>query len=337
MHLYSKLIELDLVTSNYQLADSYQERSLLQSQQVVFEQEATAQIAVKSLYCSGLYIQETHLKTEVALTEEFLTSGPHIRYFFYLNGNTNVKNGAGNQHYGHELGMLQHNYLDETGGGGTIHIPRGDEVHYLVVKMSKAFYTEITKDLAWIRSDRFHQYVMSGPPANHANETYFMTSDIQDILHAVLQTESMGEYAFPFINIKLQELLFQIFMLRNRQTDQQKVDQNTIKTLEKVRAYLMLNFDNPPTIPNLARLFGINEKKLKQNFKGLYQKTIYNFIIECRMKKAVELLRKDYNVNELAVLLGYQSVSHFIKVFKQHFQCTPKEYSQRHQQRTHRS
>lgn len=329
MHLYSKLIELDLVTSDYRLSDPYQEISSIQSHDVLFDQEAVGQIAVKSLFCSGLYIQETRMKTEVAMTEEFLTSGQHVRFFFYLNGNTNVKNGAGNENYGHELGMLQHNYLDQQGGGGLIHIPGGDEVHYIVVKLSKAFYHSLLGKESWMSDDSFHQYVLSGPPRNRPNETFFMTADILDILRSLLQAERLNQYAFPFIAIKLKELFFHIYLLRNVQTEQQRVDQTTIKILEKIRAYLTLNFDNPPTIPNISRMFGIHEKKLKQDFKRLYNKTIYGFIIECRMKKAVQLLKKDYNVNELAVLLGYQSVSHFIKVFKRHFQCTPKEYSQR--------
>lgn len=264
------------------------------------------------------------------MTEEFLTSGQHVRFFFYLNGNTNVKNGAGNENYGHELGMLQHNYLDQQGGGGLIHIPAGDEVHYLLVKLSKVFYQNLLATESWMSDDSFHQYVLSGPPSNRPNETFFMTADILEILRSLLQAEHLGRHAFPFIKIKLKELFFHIYMLRNVQTERQRMDQTTIKTLEKIRAYLTLNFDNPPTIPNISRMFGINEKKLKQDFKRLYSRTIYAFIIECRMKKAVQLLKKDYNVNELAVLLGYQSVSHFIKVFKLHFQCTPKEYSQRH-------
>lgn len=330
MHLHSKLIELDLVTSDYRLADHYQAASQIQSNEINFDQEAVGQIVVKSLFCSGLYIQETRMRTEVAMTEEFLTTGQHIRFFFYLSGKTNVKHGAGNENYGHELGMLQHNYLDEQGGGGVIHIPDGDEVHYIVVKMSKSFYQSFLGKEDWMRDDSFHQYVLSGPPGNRPNETFFMTADILEILNAILQSEPLGRYAFPFVKIKLRELFFRIFLLRNVQTEKQRVDQATIKTLEKIRAYLTLNFDNPPTIPNLSRLFGINEKKLKQDFKRLYNQTIYAFVIECRMKKAVELLKKDYNVNELAVLLGYQSVSHFIKVFKRHFQCTPKEYSQQH-------
>lgn len=336
MHLYSKLIEPDLITSNYRLSDSYQANSRMQSNQITFDQEGVGQIAVKSCYCSGFYIQETQMKTQAAMTEEFLTTGQHIRFFFYLNGNTNVKNGAGNENYGHELGMLQHNYLDEQGGGGSILVPAGDQVHYIVVKMSRAFYLNVVDQEAWLNNDSFHQYVASGPPKNRPNETYFMTADMLEILRAILQSSGLDEYAFSFIRIKLKELLFHIFMLRNMQTDKHRLDQNTISTLEKIRAYLTLNFDNPPTIPHLSRMFGINEKKLKQEYKRLYNQTIYAFIISCRMKKAVELLKKDYNVNELAALLGYQSVSHFIKVFKQHFQCTPKEYSQKHKSAGHR-
>lgn len=90
--------------------------------------------------------------------------------------------------------------------------------------------------------------------------------------------------------------------------------------------------DNPPTSAELAKIFLMNEKKLKQNFKSIYGTTIYAFVVQIRMEKAKKLLLENYNVNELAILLGYNSVSHFIKVFKNYYGYTPKEALNRFQE-----
>ena len=276
-------------------------------------------------YAPGLFIQETQIQTEQAITDDFLTSGQHIRFFFYLKGHSTVEKGAGNINYGHAPGMMQRNYLDAKGGGSLIRIPAQDDMEYVVIKMSKDFYTQLLKEECWIDTDAFHQYILAGDPENRSNETFFLDMKTLQILQDLLHTEHPPQYQYHFLRLKLRELLFNIHQLAELGSSNPAQHAIAIDSIEKVRSYLLLHLDNPPKLTELAKLFMLNEKKLNRAFKAQYGCTIYAFVIEARMQKAKNLLLANHNVNELAMLLGYQSVSHFIKVFKSYHGCTPGE------------
>ncbi|MGH8236749.1 MAG: helix-turn-helix transcriptional regulator, partial [Steroidobacteraceae bacterium] len=78
-----------------------------------------------------------------------------------------------------------------------------------------------------------------------------------------------------------------------------------LNRIYEARDYLAQHFIAPPTIPQLARMVGINQTKLKAGFKQVLGLTIYQYILERRMTIASELLReRDHNVTEIAYRVG---------------------------------
>ena len=95
------------------------------------------------------------------------------------------------------------------------------------------------------------------------------------------------------------------------------------KKLAETKSYLIDNFAGPPTIKQLARIVTLNEFKLKNYFKEVFQITIHSFIIKLRMEEANKILAEDHTVNEVALKVGYRSVSHFISMYKSYYGKTP--------------
>lgn len=327
MHIYSRIVEVDKELCNIIIPDAYQENAPLSSYAVEYDDQEQVGFKVRAIHMPGFHIQDTKITAHKTVADEFFTTGQHVRFFFYLKGQTNVENGAGNQSYSHDVGMLQRNFLDEFGGGGIVHIKENDETMHIIVKMSRAFYINLLQGESWIGDDAFHQYILSGQPENRPNQTFYIDLNMLRILQDILNSTEIQNNAYHFLKIKLRELLFSIHQLTNfgPALQSQPSDGSAMDTLEKIRAYLSLHLDNPPSLPELSKRFMLNEKKLKQEFKRLYGTTIYAFVIQERMEKAKKLLMEDYNVNELSTMLGYQSVSHFIKVFKSYHGHTPKE------------
>ncbi len=84
---------------------------------------------------------------------------------------------------------------------------------------------------------------------------------------------------------------------------------------------------DPPSLFELSRKVGINDNKLKKNFKLIFNNTVYGYLNNKRMIKASELLLNgDLTVQEVAFNVGYKHVGHFSKKFKQHYLCSPKYY-----------
>jgi len=330
MRLFQKIEELEYSYYNVSVEDSYMENTDLCIEENNFEEKDNIKINTKTMYTSGLHIFEGHMKTNRKLEITWQTEGLHVRFFFHLGGQSRVENGAGNESYQHKIGMMQRNFLDTVGGGGRLYLESSEGINHLIIKMSLPFYTNLVKSESWIENDSFHQYILSGKPENKPNETLYTDLRMLQILDDIRHCDDIDNHRYHFLKLKLRELLFSIHQQSNYGSGTHLASQDH-HNLDKVRSYLLHHLDNPPTSAFLARKFMMNEKKLKQDFKNTYGKTIYAYVVHSRMEKARKLLLEQYNVNELASLLGYQSVSHFIKVFKAHYDDTPKEMLKKYQ------
>ncbi len=95
----------------------------------------------------------------------------------------------------------------------------------------------------------------------------------------------------------------------------------------KAKAILDANLENPPSILELARLVGVNEFKLKNGFRQVHGTTPYKYLSDQRLEMARSLLsERRMNVTEAAVAVGYSSLSHFAKIFREKFGVNPHEY-----------
>ncbi|WP_240609338.1 helix-turn-helix domain-containing protein [Flavipsychrobacter stenotrophus] len=77
------------------------------------------------------------------------------------------------------------------------------------------------------------------------------------------------------------------------------------------------NDGRPPTIRELSRMVAMNECYLKKGFKALTGKTIHEYQQEIRINKAKDMLKvRGISVTDVALTLGYSSISHFSTAFK---------------------
>lgn len=85
----------------------------------------------------------------------------------------------------------------------------------------------------------------------------------------------------------------------------------------QAKTLLDQHLDKPITIKELSRKVAMNECYLKKGFKALTGKTIHEYQSSQRIDKARALLQQDgYSVSEVAMELGFSSISHFSTAFK---------------------
>ena len=131
---------------------------------------------------------------------------------------------------------------------------------------------------------------------------------------------------------KVYELL-SLYFNRNEEADIEQcpflVDEENVAKLKKAKDIIIANMAEPPTLQELSETIGLSLKKLKEGFKQIYGDTVYGFLFDYKMEVARKLLESDdYNVNEVALKVGYSTASHFITAFKKKFGTTPKKYIQ---------
>jgi AraC family transcriptional activator of pyochelin receptor len=109
-------------------------------------------------------------------------------------------------------------------------------------------------------------------------------------------------------------ILDDYFNASRRQTAYKCPFLNQKENVTKVRdakEYLISDLQNSPTIKELAKYVALNEHNLK----------------DYKMSKARELiLKREFQIAEIADQLGYTNVSHFIDAFKKKFGVTPKKF-----------
>jgi len=105
---------------------------------------------------------------------------------------------------------------------------------------------------------------------------------------------------------------------------QQRVARDRV---EAVRARLRKDLTRVPSLEELAREVGCSPFYLSRTFSKETGQTIPQFVRQLRMAHAAELLKTGrYNVTEVALEVGYHSLSHFSQAFHQAFGCCPGLY-----------
>jgi AraC-like DNA-binding protein len=100
-----------------------------------------------------------------------------------------------------------------------------------------------------------------------------------------------------------------------------------VERLYLARRIMMDHMQDPPTLTELAREVGLNEKKIKTGFRTLFGTTVYGFLQTHRIETARGLmLSKGMGVSEAAWAVGYVNVSHFGAAFRKHLGVLPGDY-----------
>ena len=98
--------------------------------------------------------------------------------------------------------------------------------------------------------------------------------------------------------------------------------------LKKVMAYIEKNMANHTlNVEDLGKEIGMGRVTLYRKIKALTNQTTVEFIRGVRIKRAVQLLEKDqFNINEVAYMVGFIDVDYFRKCFKEQYGYPPREH-----------
>lgn len=111
------------------------------------------------------------------------------------------------------------------------------------------------------------------------------------------------------------------------QRSAQRLKPEDIQRIRRARELLIRDITDPPSIPTLARMVGINDQKLKSGFRQVFGDTVYRTLKTVRMEVARKRLNlAEENVLQVANRVGYANPGHFAAAFREHFGVTPGSY-----------
>lgn len=92
-----------------------------------------------------------------------------------------------------------------------------------------------------------------------------------------------------------------------------------------ITAIIEENYANPVTLTDLAYLSGRSLSSFKRDFQAIYQVPPAQWIREKRLAKAKQLLTTTMPVKEVCYSLGFESVAHFSRLYREYFGHTPSD------------
>jgi len=128
-----------------------------------------------------------------------------------------------------------------------------------------------------------------------------------------------------FLRLKFQELLLHLLELDSSR--QLRAILYSLYKGEKADLSFLMNsyYLKPLTLNELARLSGRSLSAFKRDFQDEFNTSPALWLKNKRIDYADFLLRNSTkNVTEISTEIGYESVSHFIKTYKEKFGVTPK-------------
>ncbi|MGV6871762.1 helix-turn-helix transcriptional regulator [Pseudochelatococcus sp. B33] len=98
------------------------------------------------------------------------------------------------------------------------------------------------------------------------------------------------------------------------------------RKIANARRLLEESYPENWTIARLSREVGLNERQLKQGFRRIVGNSIHAYLKEVRLNAAASLLLEGRSVTEVALSVGFESLSHFSKVFREARGTSPSRY-----------
>ena len=94
----------------------------------------------------------------------------------------------------------------------------------------------------------------------------------------------------------------------------------------QVRDIIKADISRHVVLKDLARKVTTNECTLKREFKALFKITLYQYLLQCRMLHANNLLQTTpFKIKDITIKCGYESPAAFINSFKRYYGVSPGE------------
>ncbi|MFW3425388.1 helix-turn-helix domain-containing protein [Aliarcobacter butzleri] len=148
----------------------------------------------------------------------------------------------------------------------------------------------------------------------------------QFLLNDILNCSLVGELANIYKQGKIFELLSLEISKLQKNEDDIFLDDYDRNAILKAKEILLNNLQNPPSIVTLAKMVHLSEVKLKRGFKQIYKTSPYQFLVSHKMNLAKNMLENgEYNINEIALQVGYKFANNFTNAFYKEFKIRPKD------------
>ncbi|CDF80419.1 transcriptional regulator, AraC family [Formosa agariphila KMM 3901] len=105
------------------------------------------------------------------------------------------------------------------------------------------------------------------------------------------------------------------------------LNKEEMETIKELSQFISNYPEKQYTLKYLSSKSGLTPSKLQEGFKLFHDRTVTDFIRNVRVETAENLIKTtDLNISEIVYTVGLTSRSYFSKIFKEKYNCSPKQY-----------
>lgn len=193
--------------------------------------------------------------------------------------------------------------------------------HHLVVRIAPEYLRALlTPDLERVM-ETLQPFVRGESPAPH--NLYLMVHHplLAGVVESLLVPPPVGSLRL-FYEAKVRELVAYLCF-----QEPEVIPAQDDTRLREALTYLQTHLSDPNVLRKALAKTPLSQRHCQRLFRVALGCSPSEYLTELRMRKAVQLLANtDYTISEIALEVGYLSLSHFSNMFRQRFGVSPREF-----------
>ncbi len=287
----------------------------------------------KEIYLNGIFLSIRSENIIPPLQIEVKHHFPYIKLQFVLEGDSNyTPSNHKSIPVNFSSGQYNFFYLPEVDGILTYKKAKRKTLEIMITEeYIKSIFSSTFNKVSF----GFGEALSNGTPYILFNTSQPIPAELSLIINDIVNCSYQKEIKEVYIESKVKEIFSFIFTVigqQNRHNTSLQITSKDKKQILLVEEIIKKDLHKSLTIKELSILTGINQNKLKRNFKIITGKPIFSYLSDIRMEEAKKLLVKDQmNVSEVAYAVGYKNPQHFTSAFKKKFNFLPSDIKKKMQ------
>lgn len=281
---------------------------------------------IVQLAFSGIYIVygDMQLYNNHRLNFEVVGEVDLVEMHFTLAGEGNIMSQVSGKEYSFKANEHNLHYAPRIMGSGAYNGSK--QYKFFEVHFTTRFFFELAKDSSPMLM-QFAETIAKGNVSELSRHNMPISFAMHQCIQDIMNNRCTGGLKLLFLQSKCVELLAMQAQMYEDAARTSPVICKSDYDKERIwfaKEYLLQHVVQPPSLTELAKIAGINEFKLKQGFKEVFNNTVYGFLSDYKLNQARELLLSGgVAIKEVADQLGYSSVQHFNSAFRKKFGVPP--------------
>jgi AraC-like DNA-binding protein len=151
-----------------------------------------------------------------------------------------------------------------------------------------------------------------------------LSADFENINNGNTMVNKELFYAVAECIVKDQSHVFQSFS--RLKSVKQETNGRLFNFIYDAKNYIDNNFLEKISIEIITREATLSEYHFIRLFKTVFNTTPYQYIVQKRLDFALELLKNQYSISDIAIVLGYTDIPAFSNAFKLHYGFSPRNF-----------